>query len=83
MYEHPAVRGITFWGYVKGEQWLSGAWMYDSNGSGATVSTSTCTVQNLSSNIALSLNVWQNFTVQLPASGKIRVLFSNDDAANS
>lgn len=83
LYEHPAVKGVTFWGYVRGEQSLSSAWMYDSNGSATTSTSTTCTVQNISSNIALSLNVWQNFTYQLPASGKIRVLFSNDGAANS
>lgn len=57
--------------------------MYDPNASGTSAPTSTCTVQNIASSIALTLNVWQNFTYSLPANGKIRVLFSNDGAANS
>lgn len=31
-WDHPAVHGITHWGYVKGEMWRTNAWLEDTSG---------------------------------------------------
>ena len=83
-YEHPSVKGITFWGYVRGDTWLGGSWLYDQSATGSTgTSTATCTTQNLQTNIPLTLGIWNDYTVRIPTPGKIRAVFVNDGAANS
>ncbi|MBN2527863.1 MAG: endo-1,4-beta-xylanase [Deltaproteobacteria bacterium] len=32
LYEHPAIKGITLWGYVQGLTWKTDAWLIHSNG---------------------------------------------------
>lgn len=83
-YEHSSVKGITLWGYVKGETAQTGSWLYDSAASsGASTTTVTCATQNLQSNIPLALGVWNDYTVSIPTPGKIRAFFANDGAINS
>jgi endo-1,4-beta-xylanase len=83
-YEHPSVKGITFWGYIRGDTWLGGSWLYDQSATGSTgTSTATCTTQNLQTNIPLTLGIWNDYTVTIPTPGKIRAVFVNDGAANS
>jgi hypothetical protein len=79
-YEHASVKGITLWGYIKGETNIANGWLYDENAGGYVV---TCTLQNLQSNIALSWGVWNDYTVLIPSTGKIRAVFANDGTTNS
>ncbi len=32
MYEHPSVKGITYWGYLQGHTWISNSYLIRSNG---------------------------------------------------